>query len=145
MLLSITFSKKSRSHSILPPNLSLSDAPLKCTCVSSYKYLGVLITSNLMWSSHVANICNKSRRLIGILYRQFYKYSSPDTMLCLYTSFIRPHLEYATATWDPFLKKDIKLIKDVQKFALRICTKSWYASYSRLLETSHLPSMKTRR
>ena len=98
-----------------------------------------------MWSSHVTNICNKSKRLIGILYRQFYKYSSTDTMLRLYTSFIRPHLEYATVAWDPFLKKDIELIEDVQKFVLKVCTKSWDASYSRLLETSHLPSMKTRR
>ena len=134
---------RKRVHSIPPPNLTLSDTPLKN--VSSYKYLGVLITSNLMWSSHVTNICNKSRRLIGILYRQFYKYSSTDTMLRLYTSFIRPHLEYATVAWDPFLKKDIELIEDVQKFALKVCTKSWDASYSRLLETSHLPSMKTRR
>ena len=52
-----------------------------------------------------SNICNKTRRLIGILYRHFYKHSSPDTLLRLYTSFIRPHLEYATAAWDPFLKK----------------------------------------
>ena len=100
-----------------------------------------------MWSSHISNICNKTRRLIGILYRRFYKHFSPDTLLRLYTSFIRPHLEYATAAWDPFLKKDISLLEDVQKFASRVCTKSWdtTSSYSDLLVMTHLPSLQARR
>ena len=40
--------------------------------------------------------------------------------------------------WDPFLKQDIELIEKVQKFALRVCTKSWDANYcnSSLLEIS---------
>ena len=67
------------------------------------------------------------------------------TLLKLYVSFIRPHLEYAAASWDPFLKKDIELIEDVQKFALRVCLKSWSATYAELLEQSNLPSLQTRR
>ena len=134
---------RKRTQSIPIPTLTLNGASL--AQVSSYKYLGVLITSNLMWSSHVTTICNKTRRLVGIFYRQFYKHSSQDTMLHLYTSFIRPHLEYATAAWDPFLMKDIELLENVQKFALRVCTKSWDSNYSSLLEISHLPSLQTRR
>ena len=48
-----------RSHFILPPILLLNGAHL--ASVTSYKYLGVLISSNLMWSSHVSNSCNKTR------------------------------------------------------------------------------------
>ena len=99
-----------------------------------------------MWSIHIATICSKTRRLIGLLYRRFYKYSSPNTLLKLYVSFIRPHLEYASAAWDPFLKKDIDLIEDVQKLALKVCLKSWNASYSNdLLKQSNLPSLRARR
>ena len=134
---------RKRCHSIPPPNLTLNNAIL--ARVTSYKYLGVLITTNLMWSAHISNICNKTRRLIGILYRKFYKHSSSNTMLRLYSSFIRPHLEYATPAWDPFLKKDIDLIENVQRFALKVCTKSWDASYTSLLEATHLPSLQTRR
>ena len=83
--------------------------------------------------------------MVGILYRNFYKFSSPDTMLRMYSSFMRPHLEYAMAAWDPFLKKDIELIENVQKFAMRVCIKSWDANYSSLLEISGLPSLETRR
>ena len=103
------------------------------------------LTTDLMWSTHIANICTKTRKLIGILYRRFYKYSSCTTLLKLYISFIRPHAEYAAAAWDPFLRKDIDLIEDVQKYGLKVCLKSWSANYSELLERSHLPTLQARR
>ena len=138
------FISHKRIHSIPPPCLTLGHSPL--AHVSSYKYLGLMITSDLMWSTHIHNICCKTRKLIGLLYRRFYKHSSPNTLPKLYVSFIRSHLEYASAAWDPFLKKDtIDLIKDVQKFALKVCLKSWNASYDDLLEQSNLPSLRARR
>ena len=80
---------RKRNHSIPSPILILNDAPLKR--VNSYKYLGILISLDLMWSSHISSICSKMRRLTGMLYRQFYKHSSPNTMFKLHTLFIRPH------------------------------------------------------
>ena len=49
----------------------ISNAPLER--VLSYNYLGVTISYNLSWSSHVHNLCKKARKLIGFLYRNFYK------------------------------------------------------------------------
>ena len=113
--------------------------------VTSYKYLGVLITSDLMWSDHITTVCNKTRKLIGVLYRSFYKHSTAGTLLKLYSSFIRPHLEYATAVWDPFLKKDVELLEDVQRFGLRMCTKTWSSDYGELLVQSNLLTLQARR
>ena len=100
-----------------------------------------------MWSSHITNICNKTRRLVGVLYRRFYKHYerrySPE--LVYFISFIRPHLEYAAAPSDSFLKKDISALEDVQKFALKVCTKSWDISYDGLLNRSQLPTLEARR
>ena len=48
--------------------------------VTPNKYLGVTLTSDLTWSNHIRNITTKSRRLAGLLYRQFYKWSSPATL-----------------------------------------------------------------
>ena len=56
-----------------------------------------------------------------------------------------PHPEYASRVWDPYLQKDIKLLEGVQKFALRICSKSYYMSYEDLLDTFQLPDLSTRR
>ena len=139
----LLFISQKRIHSFPPPCLTLGHSPLGR--VSSYKYLGLLITFNLMWSTHIANICTKTRTLIGLLYRWFYKYSSCNTLIKLYVSFIRPHLEYAAAVWDPSLRIDINLLEDVQKFTQKVCLKSWNASYDELLEQSHLPSLQARR
>ena len=136
------FLSRKCSLSIPPPCLTLDSSPL--SCVTSYKYLGVLITSDLTWSAHISKICIKTRKLIGLLYKCFYRYCSSDTLPKLYVSFIRPHLEYAAASWDPFLK-DIDLIDDMQKFALRVCLKSWSSPYEDLLEQSNLPTLQTRR
>ena len=48
-------------------------------------------------------------------------------------SLVGPHLEYASDVWDPHLLKDKKLIENVQKYGLRICTKQWNLSYNELL------------
>jgi len=37
--------------------------------VSSAKYLVVTITSDLKWSAHIQNICQKANRTIGFLKR----------------------------------------------------------------------------
>ena len=96
--------------------------------VECYKYLGVMLTSDLSWSVHVAAICSKARRVLGILYRQFYSNSTCAVLLQLYLSLVRPHLEYAAAVWSPHLKRDIALIEGVQKFALRMVYGDWGAA-----------------
>ena len=98
-----------------------------------------------MWSSHITAICSKTRRLVGMFYRRFYKHSSEETLLKLYSSFVRPHLEYAASAWDPNLKKDVTLLEEVQKFALKVCTKHWDLNYDELLSLSHLPTLQSRR
>ena len=137
------FTSRKRIRSISPPSLTLNGH--KLTRVTNYKYLGVLINSDLMWSTHISKVCNKTRKLIDLFYRTFYKHSSSETMLKLYCTFIRPHLEYAAAAWDPFLKKDIDLLEDVQKFALKVCIKSWNRNYEELQSMTHLSSLQSRR
>ena len=87
--------------------------------VSSYRYLGVTICNDLSWSLHIDKIASKTRQLIGMLYRRFYKWSSPNALLQLYLSLIRPLLEYSVQVWSPYLLKDIQKLEAVQKFAWR--------------------------
>ena len=99
----------------------------------------------MTWSPHITNVCNKSRKLIGLLYRRFYQNSSSHILLKLYKSFIRPHLEYSSVVWNPHLKGEIEVLEKVQKFALRVCTKSWDSHYKDLLSRASLTSLQTRR
>ena len=105
-----------------PPLITLNKQPLEFV-----KYLGVILSSNLCWSSHIQYICNKARKVLGIIYRNV----SPNinnslTILKLYVTLVRPHLEYAAQVWNPHLAKDINCLEKVQKFALRICSKDYH-------------------
>ena len=93
-------------------------------CVTSYKYLGVWLTSTLNWSLQVMQVCKKARQQLGILYRRFYGHISSDTFLLLYlTYYVHPHLEHAAVVWDPHQQGLITSLENVQKFALRVCTR----------------------
>ena len=72
--------------------------------VDCYKYLGVLLTSDLSWSPHVTNICNKALKVLGLLYRRLI-FMAQDALKQLYLSLVRPHLEYACQVWDPHLAR----------------------------------------
>ena len=71
--------------------------------VDSYRYLGVLVTSKLSWTDHINHICSKARKLVGMLYRQFYTWADTSTLLRIYLTCIRPHLEYVCQLWDPYV------------------------------------------
>ncbi len=103
------------------------------------------MTSDLRWREHIDYVCTKARKLIGLLYRRFYRNASSTCLLELYRTMIRPHLEYAAAVWDPHLKKDIEKLEKVQKFGLRMCIKDWNEEYHNILALTGFPSLGDRR
>ena len=125
------------------PSLYLNGSPLEL--VSSFKYLGVLISSNLSWSPHILSICRKSRQLIGILYRLFYCHSSPSSLFKLYSTLVRPHLEYCSSVWDPSSSASISKLENIQLFALKLCSKNWSSNYPSLLQLFNCPLLSSRR
>ena len=84
---------KLKSRALPPQAVMLFNQPM--LRVSTYKYLGVIISDDLSWALHIEEITSKARKLVGMLYRNFYRWSSSDALLKLYLSLIRPHLEYA--------------------------------------------------
>ena len=110
---------KLRGRSVPGCTLSLNGQSLDK--LSKYRYLGVVLTDDLTWSTHIGEITSKARKIIGLIYGQFYSVSSKQYLLQLNTSLVRPHVEYASQVWDPFLIKDIKRLESVQRFALRMC------------------------
>ena len=123
--------------------LSLGDQMLQV--VENYKYLGFYLSSDLSWSYHIHYICNKAKRIMGILYRRFSNNVDSYTMIRLYTSLVRSHLEYGVEVWNPYLQKDIAAVENVQKFALRVCFKAWSQEYHELLQLANLQSLQDRR
>ena len=65
-----------------------------------------------------------------------------------YVALVRPHLEFASAVWDPHLKKDIKEVETIQRRAARF-VKGVYKRedgiVTQLLNELEWPSLETRR
>ena len=109
------------------------------------KYLGVLISSDLSWSAHIETVVSKARKALGCIYRRFYRNAHTSVLTKLYTTLVRPLLEYCCVLWDPHLEKDIEKLESVQKLACKICTKNWSGSYSDLRHILGLPTIRDRR
>ena len=63
----------------------------------------------------------------------------------LYLTYVRPHLEYAVAVWDPHQQGLINELESVQKFALRASAKNWKADYETLIKSCNVPTLAERR
>ena len=109
--------------------------------VTQYKYLGVTITDDLSWSAHVNIIASKARKLTEFLYQQFYRWSSSPTLLKLYVTLVRPHLEYSAES--TLYQRRINCQKCAE-VCFKSSYKSWDTSYDHLLSQSNLPRLATR-
>ena len=132
-----------KTKTIPQQDLILSGIPLET--VECFKYLGINIACDLSWTKHIQTIASKARRLVGLLYRQFYHCADTCTLRKLYISLVRPHMEYGSLVWDPFSAKDCDILEGVQRFASRVCLKTWQCEYPDMLEALELPTLKTRR
>ena len=68
--------------------------------VESIKSLGVTITNDLRWNTHISNICTKANRTLGFLRRNFYA-CPQEVKEAAYKGLARPVLEYIGSVWDP--------------------------------------------
>ena len=89
--------------------------------VDKAKYLGVTISDDLKWESHINNICGKANKTLGFL-RRILNIGSTSVKERVYKSLVRPSLEYACSVWDPHLNSDINKIEMVQQRAARYVT-----------------------
>ena len=90
----------------------------KLEVVDSSKYLGVKVTSDLTWSSHIADVAGKANRSLGFL-RRIFKQCTKEVKAATYSTMVRPVLDYASSVWDPHLQSDIKTLEQVQRRAAR--------------------------
>ena len=134
-------SRKSPPPFTTLPSLFLDESPLEL--VSSFKYLGFTLTSNLSWSTHINETCSKAKKLLGYIYCQFYHNSSSSVLIKLYLTLILPILMYSSSVWDPYSISNINKLEKVQHFALKLCSKNWTSDYPLLLQLFNLPSLSS--
>ena len=98
---------------------------------------GEEVQLQVTFSSHCEQKVNK---LLGMI-RHSYTYLDNDTVKTLYTSLIRPHLEYGNTAWTPRFKKDMSLIESVQIRATKLSPAIKDLPYEQRLRILNLPSL----
>ena len=93
------------------------------------KYLGVTIPDNLTWNSNVDTTFKKANNSLAFLRRNLA--SCPrDIKAQSYQAVVRPILEYASSSWDPYTKSNIQLLEALQRRAARFVTGSYRTTSS---------------
>ena len=115
--------------------------------VESIIYLGVTITSDLKWNSHIRNVCSKANRTLGLLRRNLFSFPQ-DMKEAAYKSIVRPIIECGSTVWDPHCNGLNDGLENVQKHAARFVTRNYSyetGSISGILEELKLETLQKRR
>ena len=90
--------------------------------VENIKYLGVTITSDLRWNTHVSNVCTKANRTLGFLKRNLQSCPPGGKKKAAYKGLVRPVLDYGSSVWDPASVVLQEELESAQKRAVRFVT-----------------------
>ena len=82
--------------------------------VDTVRDLGVMVSSDLSWSTHIGNMVNKARSTLSWVLSVF-KTRDKTVMTTLYKSLVRSLLEYCCPLWDPVKVTEIQLLEGVQR------------------------------
>ena len=114
-------SHKSSSHFNSFSPLSISHSPIER--VSSFRYLGILLSPSLSLAPHIAATFSKARKVFSLVFRHFCLNSSTSTLTRLYLTLVRHILEYCAVIWDPSSPSLSHSLESVQRFAIKQASK----------------------
>ena len=108
------------------------------------KDIGVIISDDAKPSTQCAAAAKKANITLGRMARAV-SFRDKRVWLRLYQVYVRPQLEYAIQAWRPWLAKDIKMLEDVQRRAVRMTSGLTGTCYEDRLEEVGMTSLEERR
>ena len=108
--------------------------------------LGVELSLDLRWNTHVRKTASKANQTLGVLRRNL-KNCPREIKNMAYKSILRPKMKYAAPIWDPYTKDNIQLLEAVQRRAARfVCNNySRHESVTSMLQDLDWPLLEQRR
>ena len=95
-------------------------------------------------NQHTACVVKKANQVLGVIKRAF-NTRDEFTIITLFKSMVRPHLEYANAIWGPHFQRDIIKVEGVQRRATKMIDGLRNVPYQERLKILKLPSLSYRR
>jgi len=90
--------------------------------------LGITISNDFKLYKQCAKAASIAYKIFGMLKKAFVSRTLAIWKI-LYTTYIRPHLEFAIAAWNPYQKKDINILERVQRRVTKIVTSINHLKY----------------
>ena len=84
------------NRTVIYPNLKINNSTIDR--VTDFKFLGLIISSNLKWNKHIDHVSIKVSKVISIMFRLKCILPS-DVLQILYNSLIMPPFHYCLLTW----------------------------------------------
>ena len=91
------------------------------TCVTTTKFLRVIIDHKFKWNDHITYIKSKISKSIGILYK-IRRFLDMNTLIQMYNLFVFPYLIYCFEIWDNASAIHLDPLKKIQKNSIRAIT-----------------------
>ena len=109
--------------------------------VTQHTDLGVIITSDLSWSSHCEYIINTMTAKFNLLRRTCYFLNRSALKRSLYLSMVRSLVEHCNSVWSNVGKVQLNALERVQRRAVKWIRNEPLASYSDEQYQSHLQDL----
>ena len=138
----VLFSRKIKN--VCHPNLNFNNNVVNQ--VSSQKHLGLILDQKLDFNEHLKVVSSKVSRGIGLL-RKLHHVLPRFSLLTIYKSFIRPHLDYGDVVFDQAFNESFhKRIESLQySAALAITGAIRGSSREKIYQELGIESLRTRR
>ncbi len=105
------------------------------------KDVGVTVVSSLKFSQQCKDAAGKANRMLGFINRNI-SFKTKDVFLPVYTSLVRPHVEYAVQFWATHHAKDIVKLEAAQRRATKMITSLHNKPYNEGLAQLNLFSLE---
>ena len=92
--------------------------------VPNNPYLGIIISNDLSWSTHINNVSKKASCSLGFLRRNL-SHCPFSTRKLAYISLVRSTLEYGCSIWDPYQQYNVDKLERIQRGAARFITRDF--------------------
>jgi len=117
---------------------------VKLEYVSEEKDFRVIISDDLKSRKQCSEAMKKANRILGMIKRNFAD-RSRETIISLYKTLVRLHLEYFSTIWSPHYDKNIKQIESVQRRATKLVIGMQGLQYNEKLKQLGLMQLERQR